>query len=489
MRMFAPSRKGPQSAGPSKSALPTRARVDPNHQVNSIPMENRMHAAASDRPMLSHRSFGSIPIFPKLAINQPGDAYEQEADRVANQVMTAAPSTALRDTPLRIQLFPGQASGSMEGAPATVDRTVANPGRPLEPALRQDMEQRFGHEFSCVRVHSDVGAAQSAREIQANAYTVGHNIVFAAGQFAPGTMEGRRLIAHELTHVAQQGVATRLEDRSSLGASAHVPTCPGTLQRQPGRIYKIGDNERFLKLAERMGAYGLPVRFMPLLAKQFTIVMNARGNETRPVLKVVDLTGEVTSDIDEHLPPEGKVIADEGLGHLYHELTHAFVENVEEDKEFARLVQEGTAYYTGAPLKKELTATDPFEVFTEAAAAYVENKVVTFWRAMGFLVKAGQGVVTSGPGPGRVARFLGLVDTRREMYDKDMTSRTFGYETVHGHQVETTKPIYPPLAVYLDEHILENKMPDHFDDVVAFKNFIDSTVQLLMVQGRKPSDQ
>jgi hypothetical protein len=66
------------------------------------------------------------------------------------------------------------------------------------------MEQRFGHDFSGVRVHSGATAEQSARDVNARAYTVGHNIVFGAGQFAPITHEGRRLIAHELAHVVQQ---------------------------------------------------------------------------------------------------------------------------------------------------------------------------------------------------------------------------------------------------------------------------------------------
>ena len=66
------------------------------------------------------------------------------------------------------------------------------------------MEQRFSHDFSRVRIHSHTAAEQSAREVNAHAYTVGHNIVFASGQFAPGMHEGRRLIAHELAHVVQQ---------------------------------------------------------------------------------------------------------------------------------------------------------------------------------------------------------------------------------------------------------------------------------------------
>ena len=136
----------------------------------------------------------------KLAISQPGDALEQEADRIAEKVMTTAVSSA----PPIIQRYAGQATGVTNMVLASVDSVLANSGRPLEPALRQDMEQRFGHDFSRVRVHSGGAAEQSAREVNANAYAVGHNIVFGAGRFAPGTHEGQRLIAHELTHVVQQ---------------------------------------------------------------------------------------------------------------------------------------------------------------------------------------------------------------------------------------------------------------------------------------------
>jgi hypothetical protein len=79
---------------------------------------------------------------------------------------------------------------------------------PLVGRLIRDrafFEPRFGHEFSQVRVHTDASAAQSAHQVNANAYTVGHNIVFGKDRFSPGTDSGRRLLAHELVHVVQQG--------------------------------------------------------------------------------------------------------------------------------------------------------------------------------------------------------------------------------------------------------------------------------------------
>lgn len=139
----------------------------------------------------------------KLTVNEPGDIYEREADRVADQVMAAPTHANISSAPLQIQRFSEPSPGQGDTAPASVAQTLDSPGRQLEPALRQDMEQRFGHDFSRVRVHTDTAAEQSAWDVHARAYTMGHHIVFGAGRFAPETKEGRRLIAHELTHVAQ----------------------------------------------------------------------------------------------------------------------------------------------------------------------------------------------------------------------------------------------------------------------------------------------
>lgn len=141
----------------------------------------------------------------KLAIGASNDPLEREAERVADQVMAAPTHPAVDGAPPRIQRCTGQAIQGMETAPASVDHALASAGRPLEPALRQDMEQRFGHDFSQVRMHSGTAAEQSARDVNAHAYTVGHDIMFGAGQYAPNTARGRQVLAHELTHVVQQG--------------------------------------------------------------------------------------------------------------------------------------------------------------------------------------------------------------------------------------------------------------------------------------------
>jgi hypothetical protein len=85
-----------------------------------------------------------------------------------------------------------------------VKEVVSQRGSPLDPATRQSMEQAVGHDFGNVEVHTDAKAADSARSVQAQAYTVGNHIVFGEGRYQPATPEGRRTLAHELTHVVQQ---------------------------------------------------------------------------------------------------------------------------------------------------------------------------------------------------------------------------------------------------------------------------------------------
>lgn len=89
-------------------------------------------------------------------------------------------------------------------APPIVHEVLRALGQPLDTATRAFMEPRFGHDFSHVRVHTDARAAESARAVNALAYTVGHDVVFGAEQYTPTTTWGKRLLAHELTHVVQQ---------------------------------------------------------------------------------------------------------------------------------------------------------------------------------------------------------------------------------------------------------------------------------------------
>jgi hypothetical protein len=106
-----------------------------------------------------------------------------------------------------------ESSAPVMANPQSVAAVTESGGRPLDTATRLTMERRMGFDFSKVRVHDDARAADSARELHANAYTTGTSIVFNAGQYSPSSAEGRRLLAHELAHVVQQGGNSGLVQR------------------------------------------------------------------------------------------------------------------------------------------------------------------------------------------------------------------------------------------------------------------------------------
>jgi outer membrane protein OmpA-like peptidoglycan-associated protein len=104
--------------------------------------------------------------------------------------------------------------------PPIVHDVLQSPGQPLDAAMRAEMEPRFHHDFSRVRVHADARAAESARHVSARAYTVGSQIVFGAGEYPLRAEDGRKLLAHELTHVVQQrGGESRTSQPLQLGAA------------------------------------------------------------------------------------------------------------------------------------------------------------------------------------------------------------------------------------------------------------------------------
>ena len=98
----------------------------------------------------------------------------------------------------------GAVAQLMEEERSPVHDVVNSGGRPIEPDVREDMEARLGHDFSDVRIHDDAAAADSAKAVNAHAYTVGSNVVFQRDVYDPGSQQGRTTLAHELTHVIQQ---------------------------------------------------------------------------------------------------------------------------------------------------------------------------------------------------------------------------------------------------------------------------------------------
>ena len=115
--------------------------------------------------------------------------------------------------------------------PPIVHEVLRAPGQPLDTGTRAFMEARFGHDFSSVRIHSDGKASESAGAVASRAFTLGDDVVFGTGQYAPGTTDGQRLLAHELTHVIQQrGVVAQ----GVLGLEVSSPSDP--LEQEAERI-------------------------------------------------------------------------------------------------------------------------------------------------------------------------------------------------------------------------------------------------------------
>lgn len=167
---------------------------------------------------------------PKLTVNQPNDVYEQEADAMADRVMRMVMPGYNGNT-----FFKPAADGIQrkcqhceneekvsrkEGSDSEVhggyqlDNYVGSlnsSGQAMPESSRQFFEPRFGRDFSTVRIHTGSEAAKSAQSINALAYTAGNNIVFNSGQYSPESNSGKRLIAHELTHVVQQGKGAEIK--------------------------------------------------------------------------------------------------------------------------------------------------------------------------------------------------------------------------------------------------------------------------------------
>lgn len=172
------------------------------------------------------------PLQRKLAISEPGDQYEQEADRVAEQVMRMpeprmeSNASHIAPKPLVQRRVNGSGTGGVGTAPPIVHNVLNSPGRPLGAATRAFFEPRFGHDFSNVRIHADAKAADSTHSVNAKAYTVGQHIVLGDGKHAG---DRDRLLAHELAHTVQQYGATTQEQPHG---PAHAIFSAATLYRQ-----------------------------------------------------------------------------------------------------------------------------------------------------------------------------------------------------------------------------------------------------------------
>jgi hypothetical protein len=205
--------------------------------------------AAIERFTHSNVPFNFANIQTKLKVSQPGDEYEQAADRIAEQVITMSvlergtSVTNVTNNEAKIerkckdcdeeeeenkeQIKTSRKTSSStvnnmsDDAAQSIDGILDQGGSPIDASTREFMGSRFSYDFSKVRIHADTRAGSSAQAINALAYTMGHHIIFGPGQYVPNTTEGKRLLAHELTHIVQQS-KSQTSYNTRLTASSQV---------------------------------------------------------------------------------------------------------------------------------------------------------------------------------------------------------------------------------------------------------------------------
>lgn len=275
---------------PAHEAEPELSLSFPAMQVPSLAMQrsvlqlqrslgNQAVMRLMESPVTKHSSETAEP----LTINEPGDRFEREADSVADQVMRAPETPVSRSfsTGTRLQrkcaaceeeenqkklqrhvsedgspavqrkcsqceeeeaqkkVQRSETGASPVTAPDSVHEVLRSPGRPMDSSARCFMEPRFGHDFSGVRIHTGAAADRAVRDVSAAAFTVGSDIAFASGRYAPETEAGRHLLAHELTHTVQQRHAAEMKPKElevgrpddpaerEAGAAANYALSPG----------------------------------------------------------------------------------------------------------------------------------------------------------------------------------------------------------------------------------------------------------------------
>jgi hypothetical protein len=303
------------------------------NRVRTDPLDSRHDTALFLQRMIGNQAvvrllqFGALQA--KLTISRPDDIYEQEADRVAGEVMRMSEPQVQRqpleeeeekvqtqpiattitplvqrqapeeeeEAPLQAKDASGQSrdvNGEFEGR---IYRLQAK-GERLPDSVREYMESRFGVDFSNVRLHTGAGAAELACALNAHAFTVGRDILFGAGQYAPETELGKHLLAHELTHVVQQ--SGDIQNHSTHRQSSERPkqdtsaTVKGDAQRKP---LVVSNKEDRMLLPRKKGE-----KRAELTSAKTDLTKEDIANIVN--IHLIDYREQVKTGIDNWSPPE-----------------------------------------------------------------------------------------------------------------------------------------------------------------------------------------
>ena len=255
-----------QAAFDSKSLTPADAsqlqRSIGNQAVNQLvnranfrPTNHTPLTAISLQRLLTNRGIQA-----KLTVNTPGDPYEQEADTVAKQVVTAINTHDVQKPTIQRQeddeqimtkpMIQRVENGSGGTVNDTVERDIQQArghGQPLADHVRSSMEQAFGTDFSGVKIHTDSKSNHLNHAVQAKAFTTGQDVFFRHGEFNPGSKSGQELLAHELTHVVQQKpdrVKPAVQRKRLLAAKNVFESANAPGERKENKSPSLPENER-----------------------------------------------------------------------------------------------------------------------------------------------------------------------------------------------------------------------------------------------------
>jgi 5-methylcytosine-specific restriction endonuclease McrA len=242
-----PATPPPSKAPADKAKAPSAAKEEKKAPASKSGSEDR--SGAGKGATASQQRFDRMAVRTKLAVSEPGDAVEREADAIAARVMRApapgaapekvTPAAPANGNPIKRRADPSAADqqpasvGNEPSAPSDLIERLG-PGAPLDADSRAFFEQRLGTSLVDVRIHDDERAADAARTLRARAFTWGNHIAFATGEYQPASPKGRELIAHELAHVLQNDSArlnhvvfrkkdSRYTDPTDIGDGAFDP--------------------------------------------------------------------------------------------------------------------------------------------------------------------------------------------------------------------------------------------------------------------------
>lgn len=241
-----------------------------------------------------------------VRVSQPAEPAEREAAQVARRVValpaaaTAVPPVATSATvppagaPLTQRLARAVPTAA-PGLPAALG-VGASVGRPLPPAVRRDMEPRFGADFAAVRVHTGEPAARASRRLNAAAFTVGSEVFFGRGRFQPASAPGRELIAHELTHTIQQGAAAQ-------PATVRRSTETTVRERSTPQVQRLGIQDAldyFAEKAEWIPGFSMLALLLGFNPVSLRAVPRTAANLLRALVQLLPGGPLITQALDNH---------------------------------------------------------------------------------------------------------------------------------------------------------------------------------------------